>query len=296
MGNCIMGTFVIGVLVFTLSILMSLTQFWGFVWSFHDWAILYSLLYITRYTIFRWIIPRYVVTDEGAVLQRRIWALLFPTLMLLNFIVGATSGALRSIVLMPFLLVRFFRVDITFLPDGLEDWDWSFHPFLSLVMHAHARLNPVMWAFTSELCKGAYQESFATTAMGRDESLSPPVTGGSRDVVLSTQPFMVEEGTCLREVTARSIVSEAPDRRPSPRQRALGRWYLAVMLARNPSLTAYRTHASKAADGAPAQPSASPEAPLENRRASRGPSNRARMAEFVRATTGGDPQVVRVDR
>lgn len=256
MGNCIMASTVIGLLSFSFSMILSLSQFWAAVWSEWRWGLFYILLRLTQFIAFKWVVPIYVVTSDGSVVRPRCWALLFPTLTLLNFIVGATAGVVRSVVLMPFLLVRFFRVDLTILPDGQEDWDWSFQPFLSLVMHAHSRLNPVMWAVLSDWGGGMLADGEGQSP----KRISMQTAGRDED-----------------RTAARSL----------PSQRAVNRWHLAVLLARNPSLAAYRVK--------PLQSEAVVEsavlgghpklfAPL--------PGHPARMSQQVHATTGTELQVL----
>lgn len=242
-GNCMMAFAVVGCLVFGISLMLSLGQFWSLMWSARDWYILYGLLYVTRYCIFRWVIPRYVVTDEGAVQRRRVWALLFPTLMLLNFVVGATSGVLRFVVMLPFMLVDFFRVDKTFLPEHLVDWDWSFQPFVSLVTHAHSRLNPVMFAVVTELASASRGVDHGARADEASADAWAAASGGGAGLAaggagdIRAAPLLDAE-----EVGQLAEAAEAEERRLAAcrSRRARGRWYLAVTLARNPALVPLR--------------------------------------------------------
>ncbi|CAE8586410.1 unnamed protein product, partial [Polarella glacialis] len=210
LGNVLMGFGLVHILLWLVLLVLSLPQFWQLQWSIRSWWFLYALLYITRKGIFTFVIPRYVVTDSGVVLRRRVWALLFPTLTILNLILGATSGMIRSLVIFPYLLCHFFRVDVTFLPGELSDWDWSFQPFLCLVLHTHSRLNPILLALVSELgsVHGADHVGSATT---------PPRRSG-----------MEAQGPVLSS----SSLSES---------RARQRWRLALTLARNPSLRRLRS-------------------------------------------------------
>eukprot|EP00928_Gymnodinium_smaydae_P079849 TRINITY_DN63685_c0_g1_i1.p1 TRINITY_DN63685_c0_g1~~TRINITY_DN63685_c0_g1_i1.p1 ORF type:complete len:721 (+),score=78.21 TRINITY_DN63685_c0_g1_i1:52-2214(+) len=146
MGNALMALFVITAGLWLIFLVLSLPPFWELQWSLRNWWMFYGLLYITRRLTFMYVIPRFVVTDSGVVLHQRAWGLLFPTLSLLNFVLGATSGVVRWLVMFPYLLCVFFRIDFTFLPGKFCEWDWSYQPFLCLVMHAHQRLNPTLIA------------------------------------------------------------------------------------------------------------------------------------------------------
>ncbi|CAE7476606.1 unnamed protein product [Symbiodinium necroappetens] len=125
-GNAAMALVLFMFVLWLLFLVLSLPQFWEAQWALRNWWILYGLLYVTRWSIFRWVIPQRVVTPDGSVLRRRVWDLVFPTLTLLNFVLGATSGVIRSLVIAPYLLIHFFRIDITYLPSDLCDpWPQS---------------------------------------------------------------------------------------------------------------------------------------------------------------------------
>eukprot|EP00434_Breviolum_minutum_P010347 symbB.v1.2.009130.t1/scaffold577.1/size258142/5 len=135
-------------------------------------------------------------------------------------------------VIAPYLLIHFFRIDITYLPSDLCDWDWSFQPFVSLVMHSYRRLNPILLATVAELGSRSAQapNAEAEQELGFVDELP------SRDQL-------------TQEVPHRSRT--APSRPHS--QRARQRWQLALILARNPSLRHLRkTSVATRAESAPA--------------------------------------------
>lgn len=238
-GNAAMALVLLMFILWLLFLVLSLPQFWQMMWGFRKWWIVYGLTYATRWSIFRFVIPQKVVTDDGAVLRRRVWDLVFPTLTLLNFVLGATSGVIRSVVIAPYLLIHFFRVDITYLPSDLCDWDWSFQPFVSLVLHSYRRLNPILLATVAELGKSA-QDAQRPPSQEEQEL-------GTVDAVDLTLPPSVSDLT--HEVPQRARTTPGPHSR-----RARQRWQLAVILARNPSLRRLRKTGGYAlrAESAPA--------------------------------------------
>lgn len=244
-GNAAMALVLFMFVLWLLFLVLSLPQFWEAQWALRNWWILYGLLYVTRWSIFRWVIPQRVVTPDGSVLRRRVWDLVFPTLTLLNFVLGATSGVIRSLVIAPYLLIHFFRIDITYLPSDLCDWDWSFQPFVSLVMHSQRRLNPILLATVAELAKKPSQEPPAAPAQ-----LNATVEEEQEMGYMATA---VQGGHPLRE--GLPIPAQCPPTRarttPGPQSlRARQRWQLALILARNPSLRRLRKGSGRA-DSAP---------------------------------------------
>lgn len=208
MGNAILGVVFILFPLWIILFMLSLGEFWSLMWSLRSYLAFYALLYITRYCVFNFVVPQYVVTDEGLVLRPLVWSILFPSLTLLNFIQGALSGLIRFGVMFPYLLLQYVRVDMTFLPGEFSNWDFSFQPFVSLVLQAHRQLNPVLIAAAATF----------------DPSLScDEVSGSSRN-------RETEQGS-HREVEASAS---------GPLKRVRNRWRLAVTLAENPSLQKFR--------------------------------------------------------
>eukprot|EP00931_Biecheleriopsis_adriatica_P047434 TRINITY_DN27340_c0_g1_i1.p1 TRINITY_DN27340_c0_g1~~TRINITY_DN27340_c0_g1_i1.p1 ORF type:complete len:374 (-),score=38.52 TRINITY_DN27340_c0_g1_i1:50-1171(-) len=245
LGNAFLAQVSIMFFLWIIFLLLSLPQFWEAQWAIRDYWILYALLYTTRKCIFLFVIPAKVVTDDGAVLRRRVWALMFPTLTILNLVLGATSGIIRALVIAPYLLINFFRIDITYLPSDMVEWDWSFQPFVCLVMQAHRQLNPTMIAIVSELGSTVRERSSAA-AEGPATSASTPQELGS---------------IALSDVERQAPHDEAPSMPSRARtmpctlnsRRARQRWQLALVLARNPSLRHDRRGPLRSAESAPAR-------------------------------------------
>eukprot|EP00434_Breviolum_minutum_P010349 symbB.v1.2.009132.t1/scaffold577.1/size258142/7 len=70
-GNAAMALVLLMFILWLLFLVLSLPQFWQMLWGFRSFWIVYGLTYATRWSIFRFVIPQKVVTDDGSVLRRR---------------------------------------------------------------------------------------------------------------------------------------------------------------------------------------------------------------------------------
>lgn len=200
-GNVSMGCFVVGFLTYFVLLFWAFVADFGWLPYVGAYIEVVLLLYGTRWCIFYFAIPGYVMADSGEVLWSSVWSVVFPTLTLLNVVLGATSGVVRALVMFPVLLPKFFRLDTTLMPDDWVQWDWSYQPFLSFVLHSHSLLNPVMRDAARVLLALAH-----------------------------THP-------------------QVPSKRYKSYLRVRNRWRLMVLLARNPSLRAYRKSALQRSRG-----------------------------------------------
>eukprot|EP00929_Paragymnodinium_shiwhaense_P075994 TRINITY_DN38968_c0_g1_i2.p1 TRINITY_DN38968_c0_g1~~TRINITY_DN38968_c0_g1_i2.p1 ORF type:complete len:595 (+),score=37.54 TRINITY_DN38968_c0_g1_i2:194-1978(+) len=240
LGNIILAFLVVLFLSFIIIAILTLPQFWQAQWNMINYWIFYGLLYVTRYCVFRFVIPRHVVTDNGVVVKRRIWAIIYPTLTMLNLILGATSGILRSLVVTPYMLLTHFRIDVCAAPELLSDWDWAYQPFLCMVIHSYQRLNPNLIAAATEFAKGrclgaegAPSSQYSLWEAASSQAPATPRSRSSANTPGLEEPLVEIENEDLPGATRARLLRHSQIR---------NRWRLAITLARNPSLRSSRKH------------------------------------------------------
>lgn len=200
---------------------LSSPQLWNAIWSAREYWIVYLLTYLTRrFLVYNWSLKR-IVGSNGQVWRPRVWALAYPTLMIYNFVLGTLNGVIRGIFSSILLTSNFFRIDTSLLPEQKCSFDFGYQPFLCLVLHAYRRTNPILIAVVVSLSSGS-------AAQKRSDAESKFQLTFDSKSVHSGMPNVAWVPSTLTSPTA---------------IRARNRWHLAVLLLRNPSLRALRSHA-----------------------------------------------------
>lgn len=179
-----MSTALIGSIVVWASawLVFSLVTSWWFIQQVWGW-LYYPIIYLVLMQIVQQVLKR-VVLDllcmrEGEIRRPRLFSLVWGFLIFINFILGIYAAISRLLMLAPFLILKFQRLDQSLLDEEYVLWDGGFGAFLTTVALAYEQQNPVRRSFIHVLMPQASRLYGPIEKKDSDQKAASP-EGGER--------------------------------------------------------------------------------------------------------------------
>lgn len=106
--------------------------------------------WIIQLVVLRRLLMSWFCMQDGEIVRPRFFAALQVILSISNFALGIT-GAFARLIILPFMLFRFGRLDVTLVEEKRKNLDPGFKAFLTTVALTYEKLNPIRRTFIGEL-------------------------------------------------------------------------------------------------------------------------------------------------
>jgi len=219
MSSMVCGWLMAFGLVFVSLSLLMFTELWIQLWELRVFLL---FLVVTKLVLIalRSVVIDAVLNDDGYITWPMTFSCVWVVLMILNFAIGLLASVCRFILLAPAMLYRFNTLDDTMVPEFLVKYDPGYYCLLSLTYTSYEQMNPI--------CR-----SFITSVSSTVHRLHGPTFKTSAEVCNWESEHHTSEDTV--EPASAEVIERA-----QRRKLIRNKWWLAVLVAHNPSLKPHR--------------------------------------------------------
>lgn len=225
MSTVVCGWFLAFTLLFiTLSVLM-FAVLWIKLWELKVF-LLFLVFTKMLITVLRSVVIDLLLNERGNITWPISFSCVWVILMILNFAIGLLASVCRFFMLTPAMLYRFNTLDDTMVPEWAVGFDPGYYCLLCLTYTSYEKMNPICRSFISSVSSTAhrlYGPSFKTAA--------------------EVCNWDSEESGSSSHSASEDKIQPAPTgviKRAQGRRLVRNRFWLALLLEKNPSLQPHR--------------------------------------------------------